>query len=65
MLGRQGVPHSEVIEQLEEKLDEVLPDELTPEQVELMRRKRIAMENQRATERLAGFTQMRTDPRVG
>lgn len=58
VLGRQGVPHGEVIETLEEKLDEVLPDELTAEQIELARRKRIALENEQARGRMAGFMEM-------
>jgi len=64
-LGRGGVQHEEIIEGIDSILDKVLPEELTDEQAELLRRREIAEQNRAATERLAGMTRMDMGPRYG
>jgi len=52
------VPHNESLEHLEEELNRVLPEEVDEAEWERMRRKRIAMENAGAVDRLSGMTSM-------
>jgi hypothetical protein len=52
-LAEQGVARSTVIDSIEKTLAEPLADELSAEMAEMMRRKRIAMENAPALESLA------------
>jgi len=64
-LGRGGVQHEEIIEGIDSILDKVLPEELTEEGAELLRRREIAEQNRGATERLAGMMRMDQGPRYG
>lgn len=56
--AEQGVARSKLIETLNASLDEPLPDELTPEQAEMRRRRRIAEENRASTDKLAAMSGM-------
>ena len=47
-----------MIEQIEKNLNEPLPSEVSAEDLERRRRRKIAEENRASTERLAGITQM-------
>lgn len=47
-----------MVEQFESNLAEPLPDEVSEMELELIRRKRIAMENEQARSRMAGFVEM-------
>jgi len=53
----------EIIEQLEKHLNEPLPDEVSADELERRRRRKIAEENRAATERLAGVMNLERDPR--
>lgn len=63
-LTQQGIDRSELTERLEKALNEVLPEELTPQQAEIERRRKIAEENQGAMQRVAALMKMprRGDP---
>ena len=63
-LIQQGVGRSEITEQLDKKLAEVLPEELSPMEAEMERRRKIAEENQAAMTRVAAMMKMprRGDP---
>ncbi len=51
------------IEEIESHLAEPLPDEVSADELERRRRRRIAEENRSATERLAGLTNLERGPR--
>ena len=64
-MGRGGVQHEEIIEGIDVILDKVLPEELSEEEAERLRRREIAEQNRAATERLAGMMRMDQGPRYG
>jgi outer membrane protein TolC len=57
------VPPFAAIEEIEENLNEPLPDEVSADVLERRRRRKIAEENRAATERLAGVMGLERDPR--
>lgn len=61
-LVQQGVGRAEITEELDKRLNEILPEELAPAERELERRRKIGEENRLATERLMGLMKL---PRRG
>lgn len=57
LLG-SGVNLDEIIGRYDTYLDEPLPDEVSAEEYEMRRRRKIALENQASLERLSGVTRM-------
>lgn len=53
-----GVSRADVVDAYEKLLAEPLPDELSPAEMEQLRRQRIAEENQKAIDRMTGRASM-------
>lgn len=53
-----GVSRADVVEAYEKLLAEPLPDELSPVEMEQLRRQRISEENQKAIDRMTGRASM-------
>lgn len=57
-LAAQGVGRSDAVEELERNLAEPLPDEVSPGELELRRRKRVATENEASIGQMAALMGM-------
>jgi hypothetical protein len=57
-LAQQGVARSDIVDELERNLSEPLPDEVSAEELELRRRKRVATENEMSIGQMAALMGM-------
>lgn len=65
VLAHQGISRPSLIDEFEAQLMEVLPDEVSEEELERAAMRRQAEENRAANERLAAMMGMRRDARDG